>query len=149
MKSIFDQSAYDEILARFDKLESASPRQWGKMSPAQMLEHCARVVEMAIGREPVQQALPGKMIGWIFKKNFLSDKPLPKNSPTGPDFIIKDEPELTVTKAKLKSLITEFHRLGEAGTDGHVHRFFGKLSGAEWGVSQFKHLDHHLRQFDC
>ena len=25
--------------------------------------------------------------------------------------------------------------------------FFGSLTGAEWGVSQFKHVDHHLRQF--
>jgi hypothetical protein len=28
-----------------------------------------------------------------------------------------------------------------------VHGFFGPLSGAEWGVSQYKHVDHHLRQF--
>jgi hypothetical protein len=25
--------------------------------------------------------------------------------------------------------------------------FFGRMSGAEWGVTQYKHLDHHLRQF--
>lgn len=149
MKSIFDQNALEEILARFDKLQPTSPRQWGKMSPAQMVEHCARTVEMAIGKQPVKQAFPGKMLGWIFRKGFLSEKPFPKNSPTGPDFIVKDEPELAATKAKLKALITEFHQLGEAGSDGHVHRFFGRLSGAEWGVSQYKHLDHHLRQFDC
>ena len=44
-------------------------------------------------------------------------------------------------------LIRELHAMGEAGTNGHVHGFFGSMSGAEWGVTQYKHLDHHLRQF--
>jgi hypothetical protein len=149
MKSIFDKAACDEILARFDKLEPNSPRQWGKMSPAQMLEHCARAVEMANGSTPRKQALLGKMIGWMFKKDFLSEKPLRKNAPTGPDFVIRDEPDLDATRGRLKDLILNFHQLGEGGTDGNVHGFFGKLSGAEWGVTQYKHLDHHLRQFDC
>ena len=149
MKSIFDQSAHDEILARLENLQPSAQRQWGKMSPAQMLEHCARAVEMANGKKPMQQAFLGKLIGWIFKKGFLSEKPFSKNSPTGPDLIIKDEPDIEATKARLKDLITQFHQLGEAGADGNIHGFFGKLSGAEWGVTQYKHLDHHLRQFDC
>ena len=149
MKSIFDKNALDEIFARLEKLQPTAQRQWGKMSPAQMLEHCARAVEMANGKKPMQQAFLGKLIGWIFKKGFLSEKPFPKNSPTAPDFIIKDEPEFEATRARLKELITEFRQLGEPGTDGNIHGFFGKLSGTEWGVTQYKHLDHHLRQFDC
>ena len=149
MKSIFDKTAFDEIFERVEKLQPTAERQWGKMSPAQMLEHCARAVEMATGKKLTQQAFLGKMIGWIFKKDFLGEKPFPKNSPTAPDFIIKDEPDLEATKARLKDLITEFHQLGEGGTDGNIHGFFGRLSGTEWGVTQYKHLDHHLRQFDC
>ena len=149
MKSIFDKTASDEILERLERLQPTAARQWGKMSPAQMLEHCSRALEMATGKKPRQQAFLGKMIGWIFKKGFLSEKPFPKNSPTAPDFIIKDEPDLEATKARLKDLIADLHQLGEAGTDGNVHGFFGKFSGTEWGVTQYKHLDHHLRQFDC
>ena len=44
-------------------------------------------------------------------------------------------------------LIRELSAAGEKGCDGRVHPFFGRLTGAEWGISQFKHLDHHLRQF--
>jgi len=28
-----------------------------------------------------------------------------------------------------------------------VHSFLGRLSGEEWGIMMYKHLDHHLRQF--
>jgi len=27
--------------------------------------------------------------------------------------------------------------------------FFGKLTGEEWGELMYKHIDHHLRQFDA
>ena len=147
MKSIFDQSAYSEIIERLNKLTLNSQRQWGKMSPSQMLEHCARAIEMASGKNPMRQAFIGKMISWIFKSGFLGEKPFPKNSPTAPDFIIKDDPVFEATKARLTRLAGEFHQIGEAGVDGNIHGFFGPLSGQEWGVTQYKHLDHHLRQF--
>lgn len=149
MKSLFDQSTYDEVISRLDRLAPDTARQWGKMSPAQMLEHCARALEMATGKKPMPQALLGKLIGWIFKNQFLGEKPFPKDSPTGPDFIVKDAPDFAATAARTKALIKEFHLLGEAKTDGNIHGFFGRLSGKEWGETQYKHLDHHLRQFGC
>src|SRR5206468_2032090 len=110
-------------------------------------EHNARALEMATGRKPMKQAFIGKLIGWIFRKDFVGEKPFGKNGPTGPDFIVKDEPTLEPTREKVKSLLREFHAGGEKGCNGRIHGFFGPLNGAEWGVSQYKHLDHHLRQF--
>ena len=34
-----------------------------------------------------------------------------------------------------------------ACTDGNVHPFFGTLTGKQWGETQYKHVDHHFRQF--
>lgn len=147
MKTIFDPETHQELLERLSKLTSDSQRQWGKMSPAQMMEHTARALEMATGRKPMKQAFIGKAIGWIFKGKFLGEEPFPQNSPTGPTLIIKDEPDLVSTRARLSELITEFHTLGMSGTDGNIHGFFGRLSGKQWGETQFKHVDHHLRQF--
>ena len=147
MKTIFDTTTHRELIGRLDKLGPATGRQWGKMSPAQMMEHTARALEMATGKNPMKQALIGKAIGWIFKGSFLGEKPFPQNSPTGPTLIIKDEPDFETTRNKLKELITDFHGLGEGGVDGNVHGFFGPLNGKQWGETQYKHVDHHLRQF--
>jgi hypothetical protein len=95
----------------------------------------------------MKQAFIGKAIGWIFKNKFLGEQPFPKNSPTGPTLIIKDEPDFESTRIRLSELITDFHSLGESGTDGNVHGFFGPLTGRQWGETQYKHVDHHLRQF--
>ena len=147
MRTIFDTSVKDELFARIDSLSPDSERQWGKMTPSQMMEHTARALEMASGQKPMQQLFIGKLIGWAFKGGFLSEKEMPRNAPTWPSLRIADDPEFDATRERLKQLIHDFHTLGESGTDGNIHGFFGKLSGKEWGETQYKHVDHHLRQF--
>ena len=147
METLFNPKTHEDVLRRVASLKPDSVRQWGKMSPAQMLEHTSRALEMAIGKNPVPQVLLGKLIGWMVRGQFVGEKPFSKNGPTGPWLIVKDEPDFAAAQARASSLLREFHALGERGCDGHVHGFFGKMTGAEWGVTQYKHLDHHLRQF--
>ena len=148
MKTIFENETCNELLTRIVNVRPECERQWGKMSPSQMMEHTARVLEMATSDDqPLKQVFVGKALGWMFRKSFLSEKPFGKNAPTGPDYIIKDEPELEATRERLKQMITKFHGLGPDGLDGNVHPFFGKLTGKQWGETQYKHVDHHLRQF--
>ena len=147
MKSLFDAAVFQQTVARVEALQASAPRQWGKMTPAQMLEHAARVVEMACGKGPQKQIWPGKLFAWTFRKSFVGEKPFGKNAPTGRNFIIQNEPDFSAVKNRLIGVMREFHSLGARGCDGHVHAFFGRLSGDEWGVTQYKHLDHHLRQF--
>lgn len=147
MESIFDPAVYRAVLRRVETIQPGSQRQWGKMTVTQMLEHTARALEVAAGKRESRQAFVGKTIGWVFRKGFVGPKPFSKNAPTGPGFVVRDEPDFDRTKERLKTLLDEFHALGEQGCDGNIHGFFGRMTGAEWGVSQFKHLDHHLRQF--
>jgi LPS sulfotransferase NodH len=44
-------------------------------------------------------------------------------------------------------LIDRFASGGPAGCAQHPHSFFGPLTPAEWAELNYKHLDHHLRQF--
>jgi hypothetical protein len=147
METLFDTAVYGEVLRRVESIQPGSQRQWGKMTVAQMLEHTARALEVAAGKKESKQAFLGKIIGWIFRKGFVSPKPFPRNAPTGPDFVVQGEPDFGRTKERVKTLLGEFHALGEQGCDKNIHGFFGSMTGAEWGVTQFKHMDHHLRQF--
>jgi len=147
MKTLFDKDAHGELCDRLRKLTPGAERQWGKMSPSQMMEHTARAMEMATTDVVMKQAMMGKLLGWMFREEFLGEKPFRKNAPTGPDFKIQGEPDFEATRSRLKGVMDKLHSLGEAGTDGKVHRFFGRLSGKQWGETQYKHVDHHLRQF--
>lgn len=147
MKTIFEKTANDELLERLGKLEANSERQWGKMTPSQMMEHVARAIEMAISKEPKKQILPGKLFSRFFRKEYLGPDPFKRNRPTGPWLIVRDEPDFESTRDRLYKLITKLYHSGESATDGDVHPFFGPLTGKQWGETQYKHVDHHLRQF--
>ena len=147
MKTLFDDAAYAELQDRIAGLSASSQREWGKMSPSQAVEHCARALEVATGRTEMKQALIGKLIAWAVKKKYIGEAPMPKNSPTGPTLIVTEEPDFDTARLRLSELINDFYVRGESGADGRVHAFFGKLNGREWGELQYKHVDHHLKQF--
>ena len=67
MKTIFDKSLHDELQERLAKLSADSNREWGKMSPAQAMEHCARALDVSIGRTAMKQAFIGKVISRLNK----------------------------------------------------------------------------------
>jgi hypothetical protein len=148
VKTIFDASAYEEIAGRLESLQPGAQRQWGKMTAAQMLEHTSRVAEIATGKRKLKQMLVGRMIAWIFRSDFVGEKPFGKNAPTGADFVVAGiDPDFSAAKTGLKSVLGELHAMGANGCEGNVHPFFGRMTGAEWGVTTYKHVDHHLRQF--
>lgn len=147
MKTLFDEETRDEIYARLSRLQPYAERKWGRMTASQMMEHTARALEMAIGRRPRKQLLIGKLLSWAFRKEFFGEEPFKPGRPTGKDFIIKDEPDFEATRRRLNELIAELHGMGPGRVDGNVHGFFGHLTGKQWGETQYKHVDHHLRQF--
>src|SRR3982750_1973544 len=99
MKTMFDAETEAELHKRLWTPAPDDNRQWGKMSPSQMMEHTARVLEMATSAEqPLKQVFLGKAIAWIFKNQFLGEKPFSKNAPTGPDYVIKDDPNFDATR---------------------------------------------------
>lgn len=147
MKTMFATEDFQELLARLDSLTPGSPRHWGRMNAAQMLEHVARVLDMASGRTPTKQILLGRLLSWAVWPTFSGPKPFAKNAPTGPDFVVRETPDFVAAKALARTRLQEFHALGEQGCEGNVHAFFGPMSGRDWGTTQYKHVDHHLRQF--
>jgi len=148
MKTLFEKETCDGLFARLDKLNPECTREWGKMSASQMMEHTTLILEMATcDEQPIKQMFIGKAISWLFRKDFVGEKPFGKNAPTGSDYKVVNEPELELTRERLKGLITKLHGFGPDKLDGNVHPFFGKLTGKEWGETQYKHIDHHLKQF--
>ena len=75
-----------------------------------------------------------------------NEKPLAKNSPTSPAFKIKElDGNLLVEKQQWMALIEEY---GRFTNNDFVHWFFGKMTKEQVGYFAYKHIDHHLRQFN-
>ena len=148
MKTIFDASCADQLKHRLAELQPDNARLWGKMSPAQMLAHSSKGLEMAIGEIRPPRAFVGRIIGGLVKRAVLGDdKPMYRNSPTSKELVVDDDHDFAAEKARLSNLIGRVAATGPAGCTSHPHAFFGALTPDEWGILMYKHLDHHLRQF--
>jgi hypothetical protein len=147
MKSLFNDADRSSILQRLDALRADSPRQWGKMNPAQMVTHCARALETGAGERPMKQKLIGRILMPFFRKSILGEKPFSRNGPTDPSFVVSDEREFSTERQKLVDLIGRFVVRGPAAAATQTHAFFGRMTGEEWGETMYKHIDHHLQQF--
>ena len=149
MKNLFEAGRSEELKARVAQLQPQSKRVWGSMTPAQALAHCSASLEWALGEKIPPRAGPvTRIMGRLIKPMVLKDdKPFRRNSPTSPDLIVHNEPNLEAERARLSTLIDRFAAAGPAGCTVHAHSFFGQLNPAEWAILMYKHLDHHLRQF--
>ena len=147
MKTLFFEADREEILKRIDRLQPAAAREWGKMAPAQALAHCSVALEAGTGDKPRKQGLAGRLLAPFFRGRILGEPPFPKNSPTDPTFVVSDERDFAAEKKRLLSVVGRFCQLGPSNAAKQTHSFLGRMSGEEWGVMMYKHLDHHLRQF--
>ncbi|PCJ94597.1 MAG: hypothetical protein COA50_12635 [Flavobacteriaceae bacterium] len=147
MKSIFDAAAYTEILNRFDTLTSDSKGNWGKMSVGQMAWHCQGPIAVSMGKTSIKK--PSFFVGLLmksFKKSLYNDKQWKQGIPTAKQYIATFDKEFSTEKEKLIVLIKELHKENEKAP-WITHPVFGNFTAEQWGQLNYKHLDHHLRQF--
>jgi hypothetical protein len=147
MKSLYDPQVLSQLEARIRQLMPDSPRQWGKMDAAQMLAHCALATEMAAGDVPMKQILLGKILGPIFKRHMLADRPMRKIEARSGELCITGPRNFATERTRLLGVLTRISVGGPATATKCPHPFIGPLTGEEWGTLTYRHVDHHLRQF--
>jgi hypothetical protein len=147
-RNLFDAAVARQMKQRLERLQPDSARQWGSMSAAQAVAHCATSMEWAVGdRIPPRMFWAGILGRMIKSKVLAGDTPFRRNSPTSADLLVRDERDLAAERVRLINLIDRFAAAGPAGCTSHPHSFFGPLTPEQWAVLMYKHLDHHLRQF--
>jgi len=134
------------VRQRVERLTPVTPRQWGRMTPHQMVCHLTDAYRMSSGeRRP-------KAVDNFISRSIVRLVALhtPLAWPKGVKTIPEADQEQGGTRplewdrdvAELLRSIDAFRPL-----EGHPHPMFGPLTEQEWDVWGFRHADHHLRQF--
>lgn len=147
MNNLFNQSDVTAILERIEKLTPGTQRQWGKMNAGQMLAHCNLSLTTAMGKNYIKRVFIGRIIGTLMRPSILGEKPFAKNTPTHKTYIFKDERDFEMEKSNVIASVKKFYEGGPAQCATYAHPFFGRFTPEQWAVFEWKHLDHHLRQF--
>lgn len=150
MKNIIIASIKTEVIERIVRLEPNSPRKWGKMSPGEMICHCADQLRIANGTKQ-SDFIGNFMLTTVFKWLILTIIKTPKDKietvnelkqgvgGTKPDSFEND-------KKILIDLIKNFDELFKANKTV-IHPAFGRINHWQYGRLAYLHLDHHLSQF--
>ncbi|WP_103863668.1 DUF1569 domain-containing protein [Aquimarina sp. I32.4] len=146
MKSLFDPLVLNEIENRINKLSTDSSAAWGKMNVSQMLHHCQFPLKTALKKNPLTLK-PNFLAKLFFKKSMYNDKPWRKNLPTHSKLKVVKTKEFTPEREILLELVAKFSNHRDK-KEWEPHPIFGKFTNEQWGQLQYKHLDHHLQQFD-
>ena len=149
MQDIFNTKDAQNYIDRINKLSPETIGKWGKMTVDQMLTHCNVTYEMVY--EPQKHRAPSGIAKFILKKfvkpKVVGEKSYSQNSPTAPQFLIKERQDFDLEKKRLIGFIQKTQQLGREAFDGKESFSFGKLTAQEWNNMFAKHLNHHLDQF--
>ena len=143
-KSLYSDDVYEDCLSRVEKLTPQTQPQWGGMSAAQMLSHCAEILKVSNGAELKNTPLVARLFKGMIRKMVVGEKPYPKSTRTHPQYKQIAERDFETEKDRLLAALAQFK--SEQGVSV-VHPLFGTMTVEEKGWSGFKHLDHHLGQF--
>ncbi len=149
IKTIFDPVVRAELISRIESLCNKHQAQWGKMSGYQMTKHCTLYDEWYLGlKQPVyKHAFIGRIVGkMVLKNQTKNDQPLPKNMGTLDRLLVTEsDGDLELQKQKWIELINSYENYANPY---FIHDFFGKMTEEQIGILNYKHADHHLRQFN-
>ncbi|MBK1896531.1 DUF1569 domain-containing protein [Chryseobacterium sp. YIM B02567] len=135
---------------RISGLTVDSYRKWGEMNVAQMLKHCDLILQIALGKMKIAPINPlFETIGFLTKVEMrIFNNGIPRNMPTFQKLIVNFECNFDESREGLLKTMNEYW---DTYTHHHLperHVLFGKMTEKDWGFLEYKHLNHHLKQFN-
>jgi hypothetical protein len=155
MANLLSHEGSAALERRFSQLRPDTPARWGQFTAPQMLSHVIQSLGMMAGSvEMAPSPSPWIVRNWPLKHLLIYVLPFPKGLPTSPELLARASmpvesaqaawsSEIGVLRHTLESLVVR----GQGDVKWPDHVAFGPMSARQWGVLQYRHLDHHLRQF--
>ena len=147
MQSIFNPVDNAMLIDRINQLSATAHPLWGKMDAAQMMAHLQAGINIAFGNSPKTRHWIGRVFGSIGKRRLLKTDKLDRLMPTFKQAEITDMRNFKDEKDKLIVLIKSALIKGPGCLVKYPHPYFGTFKNDEWAQLNWKHMDHHLRQF--
>ena len=150
-----DKSAFisTELFISLQQLHAHSMPKWGKMNAQQMVEHLMDFIDLSVEKIHFPLAVPEEDLP-KYKTFLMSEKPFRENT-KAPATVLGENP-LPIKLDSLESAIYQlqitvvnfFTFFAENPNKKTLHPAFGWLNYEEWLILHYKHISHHLRQFE-
>ncbi|MDX2194042.1 MAG: hypothetical protein NW201_11845 [Gemmatimonadales bacterium] len=151
MPSLWDVHTAEQTLARLNRLDPGSVPRWGRFTAPAMLCHLGDALRQAVGDVQVPPVRDSPYRGAIVRWLAIHVLPIPRGRLDAPPFMLVTQPSSwELDLFALKELVHRgVARAADPAAPWPDNVLFGPLSAHDWGVLQWRHCDHHLRQFNA
>lgn len=114
------------------------------------MRHCNYVLQVPLKKIELPAINPFfRAIGILTKLEMqIFNNGIPRNMPTFQKLIINFECDFDKEKENLLKTLDEYRINFENKNLPCYHVLFGKMKEKDWGFLEYKHLNHHLKQFN-
>jgi uncharacterized protein DUF1569 len=117
------------------------------MDPVQLLPHLATALRLALGERKLEGTPPVGPRGKIFKYFAIYVLPWPKGKIESPPGAFSTPSQGWERDRQIVAELIERFAATPPDSLARAHPQFGRMTARDWDVLQYRHLDHHLRQF--
>ena len=148
MKRLDQPGVADELIQRIARLTPDTVRQWGTMTPHEMICHVIDSYRVATGERVASRADTWVSRSMIRASALHTSLRWPPGVPTRPEVDPKRQGTRPAEFERDRhALVTELSAFAVPRARYANHPAFGALTPREWMIWGYKHPDHHLRQF--
>ena len=145
MPTLRDATAREQLIQRFASLTPTTKPAWGRLDAPRLLCHLSDALAMSLGEVSTKPMNRKLFHHFPLKHLILYVFPFPKSAPTAPELLATAPKEFDADRQRVIEMINRLAATPNA--KGAQHPFFGPLTNEEWNALQWKHIDHHLKQF--
>lgn len=148
-KTLHRNLDFQEIKHRINLLKEDSGNRWGSMNAAQMFCHCERVLKIPLKELQLPEInILFRTIGLVTKKELhVFNNGIPANMPTFKKLVVNFDCDFSLCRENLLKTLDRYVEQSKNNNLPDRHSLFGKMEKKDWGFLEYKHLDHHLKQF--
>lgn len=152
MKSLFDPADYNPLVERIVKLDPHAQRLWGRMTINEMLVHVSDPLRDILGIRITHPVTPPEMWPILIEK-VLTESDWAHNQRTFAPYLQGEGGGGTRTngfqedKTTLLQLVSKLYNT-PMDFSFFPHAGLGVFTREQAGLYVWKHVDHHLRQFN-
>jgi hypothetical protein len=147
MPSLRDETVRNKLIQRLQGLTPATKPKWGRLDASRMLCHLSDALAMSLAEVSVEPMNHKAFHYFPLKHLILYVLPFPKSAPTARELLSTAPQDFDTDRRRVVELIDRL--AASPNAKGPEHPFFGPLANDEWNALQWKHIDHHLKQFGC
>ncbi len=146
MRSIFNRNDVEQLTERIRSVRFDSKAKWGSFTGHQMICHLQDTLKYTLGQmEAVKNVSAGPPM--FLRKIIGLYIPIPRAKAETAPQMLQTQPENWETDLKSVTDLLALFPESTDKTDWPMHPFFGDLDGKTLARINFRHIDHHLRQF--